>query len=545
MSAISRRRFIRHGAVAGGAAVALPALGGWAGEAFAAQPSPAAAIAGGELVKVTPGDPRYATLVAGANGRWKGTPDYVLVASDADQVAQAVRETLAKGLRFAVKSGGHCYEDFTTHSGVRVLIDISAMAEIEFDASRRAFAIGPGAQLGSVYQKLYDGWGVTLPGGTCPSVAVGGHIPGGGYGPLARSHGITVDYLYAIEIVVVDRAGTVRKIVATREHDDPNRELWWAHTGAGGGNYGIVTRYWFRNDAGGLDPAALLPRAPRELIISEVTFPWDNTMTEAAFSRLLRNFSAWHAANDSAGHPYARLFSALKPRHRSAGEFLMSTQIDAAVPGADTLLDAYLAEIVAGTGLTYTVVTRKRVDWLYNVLNWPGLGGDGFEGKGRFKAKSAYLRKTLPDAQIKAFYKHLTRTDYDNPAALVEIAGYGAAANLPASSATATAQRDSVIKMLFVNLWATEAEDHRNLAWVREFYRDVFAATGGVPRPSGVNDGAFINYADADLADPALNTSGIGWSTLYFKDGYCRLQAAKTRWDPRNVFTHTLGIERA
>ncbi|MYS72332.1 FAD-linked oxidase, partial [Streptomyces sp. SID5926] len=100
----------------------------------------------------------------------------------------------------------------------------------------------------------------------------------------------------------------------------------------------------------------------------------------------------------------------------SAGEFLMSTQIDAAVPGADTLLDAYLAEIVAGTGLTYTVVTRKRVDWLYNVLNWPGLGGDGFEGKGRFKAKSAYLRKTLPDAQIKAFYKHLTRTDYDNPA---------------------------------------------------------------------------------------------------------------------------------
>ncbi|UQX05334.1 FAD-binding protein [Streptomyces sp. RerS4] len=539
MTGVSRRVFMRNTAAAGGAAIAL---GGWAGEAFAAEPTAAAGIASSQLVTVTPSDPRYASLVAGANGRWVGTPNYVLVASTADQVVQAVQETLDKGLRFAVRSGGHCYEDFTSNANIRVLIDISAMTGISHDTARGAIAVDAGAQLGSVYQTLYTNWGVTIPGGTCPTVSVGGHIPGGGYGPLARSHGVTVDHLYAVEVVHVDAGGVARKVVATREANDPNRELWWAHTGAGGGSYGIVTRYWFRSPtATGNDPTTLLPKAPRELIVSEVAFSW-NGMTEAAFTRLLRNFTAWHEANASATSPYAKLFSAIKPRHKLAGEFLMSSQIDTALPNADALLDNYLAAIVAGTGLTYRVDTRKRVDWLYNVLNWPGLGGSGFEGKGRFKAKSAYLRRTMPDAQIKAFYKHLTRTDYNNSAALVEIAGYGGAANLPASSATATAQRDSIIKMLFVNLWATQAEDAANLAWIREFYRDVFAATGGVPRPGGVNDGAFINYADADLADPALNTSGIGWEPLYFKDGYCRLQAAKNKWDPKNVFRHTLSI---
>ncbi|MEU7281413.1 FAD-binding protein [Streptomyces sp. NPDC045431] len=544
MTGLSRRVFLRNSAVAGGAAaLALPAIGGWAGEAYADTPTPAEAVAGEALVKVTPDDPRYASLVTGANGRWIGTPAYVLVAKTADQVVQAVQETLDQGLRFTVRSAGHCYEDFSTNPEIRVLIDVSAMTAIGYDSTRRAFAIEPGARLGSVYETLYTNWGVTLPGGTCPSVAVGGHVPGGGYGPLARSHGVTVDHLAAIEIVVVGADRKARKVVATCAQDDPHRELWWAHTGAGGGNYGIVTRYWFRTPgATGADPAALLPQAPRELILSEVAFSWTG-MTEAAFSRLLYNFSAWHAANQSPTAPYAKLFSAIKPRHRSAGEFLMTTQIDSAVPDADKLLDDYLAAIVAGTGLTYRVDTRKRVDWLYNVLNWPGLGGSGFEGKGRFKAKSAYLRKPFPAAQLKAFWKHLNRTDYNNPAALVEIAGYGARANQLASSATATAQRDSIIKMLFIDLWATEAEDAQNIAWVREFYRDVHAATGGVPRPGGVNDGAFINYADSDLADPALNTSGVHWGTLYFKDGYSRLQTAKRTWDPHNLFRHALSIK--
>ena len=91
--------------------------------------------------------------------------------------------------------------------------------------------------------------------------------------------------------------------------------------------------------------------------------------------------------------------------------------------------------------------------------------------------------------------------------------------------------------------WLDEADDAANLAWVRGLYRDVYADTGGVPVPGEVNDGSYINYQDADLADPAWNTSGVSAHRLYYKDNYPRLQRVKARWDPRNVFRHALAIE--
>jgi aclacinomycin oxidase len=85
-------------------------------------------------------------------------------------------------------------------------------------------------------------------------------------------------------------------------------------------------------------------------------------------------------------------------------------------------------------------------------------------------------------------------------------------------------------------------DEARNLAWVRAFYRDLFADIGGVPVPGGVCDGAMINHPDVDLADPEWNTSGVPWHTLYYKENYTRLQRIKARWDPRNVFQHALSI---
>ena len=88
---------------------------------------------------------------------------------------------------------------------------------------------------------------MTIPAGESPDLGVGGHVLGGAFGFLCRQHGLAADHLYGVEVVVVDETGTARSVVATREPSDPNRELWWAHTGGGGGNFGIVTRYWFRS----------------------------------------------------------------------------------------------------------------------------------------------------------------------------------------------------------------------------------------------------------------------------------------------------------
>jgi len=107
------------------------------------------------------------------------------------------------------------------------------------------------------------------------------------------------------------------------------------------------------------------------------------------------------------------------------------------------------------------------------------------------------------------------------------------------------AQRESIIDMAVNAGWLAPEDEARHLGWTRAFYRDLFADTGGVPVPGPVANGTIINHPDADLADPTWNTSGVPWSTLYFKDNYPRLQRVKARWDPRDVFRHALGVRPA
>lgn len=114
--------------------------------------------------------------------------------------------------------------------------------------------------------------------------------------------------------------------------------------------------------------------------------------------------------------------------------------------------------------------------------------------------------------------------------------------NTVAPDATASAQRDSILTMSCSTGWTDPHDEARNLAWVRQFYRDIFSETGGVPVPGEISNGALINHPDVDLADPQWNTSGVPWHTLYYKGNYPRLQQIKARWDPRTVFHHALSI---
>ncbi|MGR3939356.1 hypothetical protein [Streptomyces sp. BRA346] len=91
-------------------------------------------------VKIRPGDPRYDGLLRGNNFRQVGRPDEIRVVGSTDQVVRAVAEAVRAGRRVAVRSGGHCYENFTTDPAVRVLLDLSSMDEIGYDAAREVSA---------------------------------------------------------------------------------------------------------------------------------------------------------------------------------------------------------------------------------------------------------------------------------------------------------------------------------------------------------------------------------------------------------------------
>ncbi|MFG2652899.1 methyltransferase domain-containing protein [Streptomyces sp. NPDC048436] len=491
-------------------------------------------------VVVGPQDSRYGELARGDNYRFVGAPDQIELVGSTGQVADALGRALAAGKRVAVRSGGHCPEAFVADPEVKVVIDLSLMSRVYYDPELNAVAIEAGATVGHVYKTLYWNWDVTLPAGVCTAVGMGGHISGGGYGPLSRLHGLVADHLYAVEVVHVDQGGQVRTVIATREPDDPNRALWWAHTGAGGGNYGIVTRFWMRSpEATGTDPAGLLPKPPASLLTAMVNWSWDQCDLPA-FSRIVRNFMGWHVENSGPGSPFAGLFASLWVRHRSGGGLTMFVQMDSTAPDAAGKLDAFLAAVDEGVGVTPFVI-RNELPWL-TASRYMGQGDSGPVMGARIKTKAAYLRGVHTEEQIATLYRWFQREDYFGRESLMMLNGYGGAINAVGPADTASVQRDSVIKAAYSASWGNPAEDDAHIAWLRGLYGELYADTGGVPVPGDLADGSYINYPDIDLADPEQNRSGVPWHELYFKDNYAALQAVKATWDPRDVFHHALSV---
>ncbi|WP_083976895.1 FAD-binding oxidoreductase [Kitasatospora azatica] len=537
----ARRRFL-GASLAGGALTGLTIGGAGLATVFGAEPALAATSAPVQIpdeVVVTAADPRYGYLnTRGQNRRLSGSPASIFQVFTADQVRQAVDSAVRAGQQIAVRSGGHCLDALVDNSSVQALIDVSRMNAVYYDPAHNAFAVESGALLGDVYKQLYLGYGVVIPGGTCPTVGVGGYVQGGGFGALCRQHGLIVDHLYGVEVVVVDATGKSRTVVATRDPADPNHDLWWAHTGAGGGNFGVVTRFLFRSPgATGSNPADLLPKPPAATLVSTVSWPW-STMTEKDFTRLVQNHNSWHAANSADGSPYASLYSALTLGSYAVGKISLVAELDGTLANSADLMSSYLAALTAGTTAPYSVQS-STMPWVSAIFSY--LYGGAPSPYNRGKGKGAYLRRPFADGQIATMYRYLSDPTYDGLGS-VAMFSYGGKINTVSPSATVAAQRDSILKTYLGANWANPAEDDKHVAWVRAFYRDVFAATGGVPVPNDMTDGSYINYPDVDLADPTWNTSGIPWYTLYFKDNYPRLRQIKAQYDPGDVFRHPLSV---
>jgi hypothetical protein len=492
-------------------------------------------------VKLGPDDPRYLAVVDKRfNKRFTGHPDYVRLVGSTEQIIVAVREAVSEGRRLAVTSGGHCLEGFVSDPAVRVIVDVSRMKRVYHDAQRGAVAIEAGATVGEAFRALSDTWGVVVPLGEFPEIGMGGHVAGGAFGFLCRQLGLAADYLHAVEVVTVDAGGRVGSVVASRDPSDPHHDLWWAHTGGGGGNFGVVTRYWFRSPgATGDDPAGLLPHAPESITTFRAEWSWDH-LDRASFRRLLQNHGIWCERNGGADSPQASLWTLLAVHRQQFGKIVVRG-VSTAGSAAERQVDGHLAALGDGVGAP-NGRELARMSWLEFALNpFPDLFAVP-PGGVCVKVKDALLRKRLTDRQIGVAYEYLTRTEHDVMGGMLGLATYGGRINSVAPEATASAQRGAILDLACTTGWLDPREEAEDLSWVRAFYRELFAESGGVPVPGEAYDGALINHPDTDLADPSLNTSGVPWHALYYQDGYPRLQRIKARWDPLDVFRHALSV---
>jgi len=187
---------------------------------------------------IEPGDAAYA-LVKSTYLRG-GAPGIVFQVKNVRQVIDALAFARQHThLPLSIRSGGHGISGRSTNRG-GIVIDLSHLDTIEvLDRATRRVRSGPGARWMEVAQTLAPyGWALTS--GDYGGVGVGGLATAGGIGFLARAHGLTIDHLRAVEMVLAD--GSV-----VRASDDENPDLFWAVRGAGA-NFGIVTSFEFEAD---------------------------------------------------------------------------------------------------------------------------------------------------------------------------------------------------------------------------------------------------------------------------------------------------------
>lgn len=170
-----------------------------------------------------------------------GSPGLVLRPANTAEVVEALAFARSQtGVPLALRSGGHGISGRSTNDG-GIVIDLSRMNAIDvLDETTRRVRIEPGARWMDVAAALAPlGW--ALSSGDYGGVGVGGLATAGGIGWLVREHGLTIDHLRAVEIVLAD--GSV-----VNASDEENPDLFWAVRGAGA-NMGIVTSFEFEVDA--------------------------------------------------------------------------------------------------------------------------------------------------------------------------------------------------------------------------------------------------------------------------------------------------------
>jgi len=221
------------------------------------------------------------------NGLIDRRPAAIVRATSKRDVQKVVRIAAEREALLAVRCGGHSFPGLSTCDG-GIVLDLSLMKEVMVYPEARTAEVAGGALLGDVDAATLPRGHVT-PAGVVSHTGVAGLTLGGGMGWLSRRFGLTIDSLLGVDIVMAD--GRLLRINAEKEPD-----LFWAIRG-GGGNFGIVTKFWFRTHP--LGPAVIkrwtypaseapavlrryceaLQGAPRELTTLFVLLPTELLLT--------------------------------------------------------------------------------------------------------------------------------------------------------------------------------------------------------------------------------------------------------------------------
>lgn len=164
---------------------------------------------------------------------------YAVNVSVPDDIIAALKFAEEKNVRFVIRNTGHDYLGRSTGAGaLSVWVHHLNSTEIldweDTYYKGKALKLGAGV-LGYEALAVAHVAGLVVLTGECPTVGLaGGYTQGGGHSALSSSFGLAADNTLSFEVVTP----TGQLLTASRTE---NQDLYWALSGGGGGNYGVVT----------------------------------------------------------------------------------------------------------------------------------------------------------------------------------------------------------------------------------------------------------------------------------------------------------------
>lgn len=440
-----------------------------------------------------PGDSEYEDVIKIDNGRIQFRPRLIIFPAVVEDVRLGLKFAITNDLPFSIKGGGHSAAGYCLNEG-GVVIAMKNLNRITFNPKNETVT----AEMGVIWYDVYKfmqltNTGLIPVGGGCPTVAPPGFMLGGGYSFVSRSYGMSIDNLESLKIVTPD--GELRHI-GVNSTSAEDIDLFWACSGGGGGNFGIVVEMEMR------------VRKPlsKKMLVGQIRYPLE--MAED----VLGCYNDWVETVPDAMAVYGFMGNQ---------KDLIDKTTNVKVLGLTPVFNGDGAE---GIELLQDLLKLKPINAdLFNMTlpDWEFYNGYTTRVAGR----SSYIRSTvLPEGGMnnkvaKVIIESMSKAPSPESFAVWTHAG-GAIENV-AADATAYVHRNSRFIPEVKAIWDLDkpGDTLKNVEWAYEFFERLSDA--------GNATGAYVNYID-----PLQHN----WAEQYYGSNYKRLLEIKKKVDPNNYF---------
>ncbi|KAM3361771.1 berberine bridge enzyme-like 22 [Capsicum galapagoense] len=452
-------------------------------------------------------------------------PSIIFTPSDESQIQAAIHCSKKHDLQIRIRGGGHDYEGLSYISETPfVIIDLRNLRSISIDTEDKTAWIQAGATLGEVYYRIAEkSKTLAFVGGVCPTVGVGGHFSGGGYGMMSRKFGTAADNI--IDAKLIDANGLIH------DRESMGEDLFWAIRGGGGTSFGLIISWKVK-----------LLNIPEKVTVFNVTRTLEQNATQLVYK--------WqHIAHKVDDSLLLRLFlrssqSPFRRGQRTVYAFFTTLFLG----GVDELLPE-MQKSFPELGLVKEDCIE--MSWIESILFFAGFpSGTPIEllpiywkfttnQTEFFKGKSDYVQRPISIDGLEGIWKLFNQVGEN--AAELQFSPYGGELSDFSESETPFPHRDGNIFMIHYSVnWEKMESSEKHLSWIRKLYGYMASYVSKSPRA------AYFNYRDLDLGvNNKGNTSHAQariWGEKYFKNNFDRLVKVKTKVDPTNFFRNEQSI---